>query len=133
VKLVFFLIILISCEVTLAADRTQICQYFYKHDIFTGYLHLRVEKNSDNTMSLWMDTPTPYGIRPYTYDVKTLACNPEGSLHIEAQSAATTQQIIFNSKDSNQAGKLEYLNDKNETSAELIMECSPEKIKELCP
>ena len=132
-KFLIMLTVFFSSGMSLAADRTQICQHLYKHDIFTGYLRMSLEKNPNSSMVLWIDTPTPYGIRPYTYDVRSFNCNQEGSLNIQAQSAATTQNIIFNSKNSNHAGKLEYVNDKGETSVELIMECFPEKIKELCP
>jgi hypothetical protein len=131
-KLVFSFLVLFLSQITLAEARTKLCQYYYKHDIFSGYLELSLEKTQNGRMTLWMETPTPYGIRPYTYDVSTMSCNLEKSLHIEAKSSGTTQTVVFNSKNSNQAGKLEYLNDKNETSVELIMECSPEKIQELC-
>lgn len=116
-----------------AESRTKICQYYYTHDIFTGYLHLSLEAKQDQRLTLWMDTPTPYGIRPYTYDINIKSCSQDGSLHLEATSSGTTQKVIFNSKESNLAGKLEYLNSQGETNLELIMECSPEKIKELCP
>lgn len=130
-----FLVLLFSlfiAKAAIAEDRTQLCQYFYKHEIFSRYLHLSVEIKPDSSFRLWMDTPTPYGIRPYTYEVSRLSCTDEGSLHLEAQSTGTTQRVIFNSKNSNLAGKLEYLNSKGETNFELVMECSPEKIKELC-
>ena len=131
-KFVLMLSLLILAQTTFAADRVPFCTHYYKHDIFSRDLVLSVLPDAAGKPVLWMDQPTPYGIRPYTYDISKLSCTAEGSLHIEAQSAWNTQKVVFNSKDAAQAGKLEYFNDKGEVSMELVMVCSPDKIKELC-
>jgi hypothetical protein len=131
-KFLSLLSILFLSQNTLAQNRIKICQYYYQHDIFTGYLNLSIEKKANNQMTLWMDTPTPYGIRPYTYEVTYAACTSEKNLHLEAQSSATTQKVIFNSMNSSKSGKMLYLNSKNEVQLELILECSPEIIEGQC-
>jgi hypothetical protein len=124
-------ILLLSLNAT-ARERTKICQVYYHHDIFSRYLELIIEKTDSQGLLLWMDTPTPYGIRPYGYDIKKISCTSSHSLEVEAKATGNQQQVIFNSKAENTAGKLAYLSELGERQAEITLECTPTEIQKFC-
>lgn len=131
-SLILLAILTASIQAAAVGPRTNLCKYYYKNDMFSRDLILSLVQEPNGTLTFWMDTPTPYGIRPYGYEVKSLTCNSEKSLHIEAATLHNYEQVVFNSKANNTAGKLEYFNDKNEPTRTVNFECDAAAIATVC-
>ena len=112
-----------------AGERTAICKAPYQHDGFMEELRLVLEKKQDGSRVLWMDTPTPYGIRPYSYDVKVMNCSAN-TLNVEAQASGTAQQVVFKSED--QLGTLTYLDTRGAPQSGISVTCDLAEIAKAC-
>lgn len=132
-KTFIFLIALMTAFTAQAVERTStaLCTYSYKSDMWSADLVLSL-RTEDGRVTLWMQTPTPYGIRPYGYDVKTVTCNSDQSLHVETSDPNNYEHLVFDSKESNSAGRLEYFNDKNESTRLLTLKCDAVAITSIC-
>lgn len=127
-----FLGLLLSTT-TYAENRIAICHLPYKHDIFSADLQLTVASDAQTGTNFHMDTPTPYGIRTYQYDVSKLECGSDNSLKMEGVMYGSTKPIAFNypTKDLN-TGTLTYFDFSGTQEGTVNLECFVDKIKELC-
>lgn len=116
----------------LSGSRTNICKVWYDHDMFSRFLTLSIGPEAAKNY-LWMDTPTPYGIRPYAYEITSLSCNTDKSVHLEGNMNNGWEKVVFNSKNSNTTGKLEYFNDKNVPMRTINFECEAPVLESVCP
>jgi len=130
-KMLLTAFIFLLASSSFAKTRYILGSYFYRHDIFTGDMFLNLEKDNED-QTLLMDTPTPYGIRVYRYDVKKTQCT-NSRLMVEAVSAWNKKVIFKYPAQDDRHGTLSYYNDLNEREAELNLKCSPDEIKKICP
>jgi|GEM_PF-5027528 hypothetical protein len=129
-KMLFVALILLLASSSFAKTRNTICSYYYRHDIFSQNLYLILEKDNGK-QTLYMDTPTPYGIRVYPYDMKKVQC---GTASLEIEAIASNQRKVafkYPVKDGT-SGVLIYFNELNERVADLVMKCSAAEIKNFC-
>lgn len=115
-----------------SGTRTNICKYYYKHDIFSRDLILSVVKDNNKTY-IWMDTPTPYGIRPYSYEVTKMSCGSDKSLNMQGNMNKNWQKVYFESREDNKEGQLEYFNENMQWIQTVKFECDAAAIESLCP